>query len=59
MEENNEKLEERLENILNKMSGVSNVSVLITYSSSNEIVPIFNEKNNISITEEKDVDGRN
>lgn len=53
--ENN--LEKKLENILEKIEGVSNVSVLITYSESSSVVPIYNESENKSKTEEKDGTG--
>lgn len=52
-----ENLEKKLENILEKIEGVSNVSVLITYSESSSIVPIYNESENKSKTEEKDQSG--
>lgn len=54
---NEDNLEKRLEKILSKISGVSDVSVLITYSSSCEIIPVYNEKNSTSITEEIDTSG--
>lgn len=54
-EENN--LEKKLENILEKIEGVSNVSVLITYAESSSVVPIYNESENKSKTEEKDQSG--
>lgn len=50
-------LEKKLENILEKIEGVSNVSVLITYSESSSIVPVYNESENKSKTEEKDAGG--
>lgn len=50
-------LEKKLENILEKIEGVSNVSVLITYSESSSVVPIYNESENKSKTEEKDQSG--
>ena len=40
---NGNKLEERLEGILSKISGVGNVEVLINYSESEEIVAMYNE----------------
>ena len=45
-------LEERLENILESISGISNVHVMITYSKSNAIVPVYNI-NESRIKEEK------
>lgn len=50
-------LEKRLENILKKIDGVGNVSVLITYSESNTIVPIYNLSTNKSVAEETDTSG--
>lgn len=50
-------LEKRLENILGKIDGVGDVSVLITYSESNTIVPIYNLSTNKSSTEETDTNG--
>ena len=59
--ENNDKisndLEEKLENILSKIDGVGKVSVLITYSEGNSIVPIYNINSSVSTTEEKDTSG--
>lgn len=49
---NNFELEKRLEIILSKIKGVSNVSVLITYSETEEVVPLYNINNNSSQTEE-------
>lgn len=50
-------LEKRLENILSKISGVGSVSVLITYSESGSILPLYNETANNSKTEETVEDG--
>ena len=50
-------LEKRLENILSKISGVGKVSVLITYSESSSLVPIYNVNLSSSIVEEKDTSG--
>ena len=50
-------LEKRLENILSKISGVGEVSVLITYKESGSIVPIYNINSSISTVEEKDTSG--
>lgn len=52
-EEKND-LEKRLENILSKISGVGDVSVLITYSETSSIVPVYNSNLSISTVEEKD-----
>ena len=48
----NIELEEKVEEILSKLKGVTNVYVLITYSESEEIVQIYNENNSKSETEE-------
>lgn len=50
-------LETKLENILSQISGVGKVSVLLTYSESSSIVPIFNSSQSTSTTEEKDTSG--
>lgn len=50
-------LEEKLENILTKISGVGKVDVLITYSESNQIVAMYNEKQTATSTEETDNNG--
>lgn len=50
-------LEQSLEDILSKMSGVGKVDVLITYSESSEVVAMYNEKYTSSSTEETDTNG--
>lgn len=50
-------LEKRLENILSKIDGVGKVSVLITYTESNTVVPIYNLTTNKSVAEETDTNG--
>ena len=50
-------LEEELENVLSKIAGVGQVKVLITYSESSEIVPMYNEKSTESTTQETDTNG--
>ena len=50
-------LEKRLEDILSKIDGVDEVSVLITYSESSTIVPMYNENTKKSVTEETDTSG--
>lgn len=52
-----ENLEKRLENILSKIEGVGEVSVLITYYESGSIVPMYNIASTLSTTEEKDTTG--
>lgn len=49
--------EKKLENILSKINGVGKVSVLLTYSESSSIVPIYNTSQSTSTTEEKDTSG--
>lgn len=53
----NTDLEKRLENILSKISGVGEVSVLLTYKESGSLVPIYNINSSISTIEEKDTSG--
>ena len=48
----NPEFEKRLEIVLNKIKGVSNATVLITYAQTEEIVPIYNENNSTSEIEE-------
>lgn len=50
-------LEKRLEDILSKISGVGEVSVLLTYKESESIVPVYNINSNVSLVEEKDTAG--
>lgn len=50
-------LEQELEDILSKIEGVGKVKVLVTYSESNQIVAMYNENKNISVTEESDSEG--
>lgn len=47
---NESDLEKRLEEILKKMNGVEDVKVLITYSETNQVVPMYNEKQKETIT---------
>lgn len=50
-------LEQELESILQKINGVGKVSVLLTYTESSKLVPIYNINSSTSITEEKDTSG--
>lgn len=50
-------MEKRLEVILSQIKGVGDVNVLITYSESSSIVPLYNESNSTSTTEEVDTNG--
>ena len=54
-EDNN--LEKQLENILRNLNGVDDVQVLITYSETNKIIPMYNEDNQQSTTKEEDNQG--
>lgn len=54
----NTDLENNLEEILKKMQGVGNVKVLVTYSQTSQIVPIYNQSNKNSVSTEKDSEGR-
>lgn len=50
-------LEQELEDILSKIDGAGKVNVLITYSESNQVVAMYNENKNTSVTEETDSAG--
>lgn len=50
-------LQDNLKDILSKIHGAGSVEVLITYTQSSELVPIYNETVKESITEEKDTSG--
>lgn len=50
-------LELRLEEILSKIEGVGEVKVMINYSESSEIIPMYNENTKTSNTEEADTSG--
>ena len=52
-------LEERLEDVLESISGVGEVKVLIKYSESSTVVAMYNETSSESITQESDGDGGN
>lgn len=47
----------QLEEILEKIDGVGKVKVLITYSQTNEVIPMYNEDTSQKDTEEKDTSG--
>lgn len=53
----NTNIEERLENILNKIKGIEDVTVLITYSETEKLVPVYNESSSQSTTQEQDTEG--
>ncbi len=50
-------LELKLESILSKISGVGKVNVMITYSQSSTLTPIYNEDTSVSNTNETDSTG--
>ena len=53
----NDNLEERLADILSKITGVGEVKVLLTYAQTKQINPVYNEDEQSSITEETDTSG--
>lgn len=50
-------IETELEEILTKINGVGEVKVMITYSETNKIVPVYNEESSEENTEETDSEG--
>ena len=50
-------IEKELEEILSQIKGVENVKVLITYSETEKVVPIYNESTSKSSTGEVDANG--
>lgn len=52
-----DELSKQLEEILEKIDGVGNVKVLITYSQTNESIPMYNEDTSQKDTEEQDKSG--
>lgn len=57
LEETEYDLEKRLEDILYKMTGVGKVKVLVTYSQTSSIIPMYSETESTSLTEETDSGG--
>ena len=53
----NSDLEQKLKKILSNISGVGEVEVLITYSQTSVVNPIYNEDYGESVTEEEDTSG--
>lgn len=47
-------IEEKLENILSNIKGVGEVKVLITYSQTSMVIPMYDEDTSSTITEETD-----
>lgn len=54
-----DRLKKDLEEILSKIDGVGETKVLITYSQTSQLLPLFNEDSSTSDTEEKDSGGGN
>ncbi len=50
-------IEEKLKNILSNIKGVGNVNVLITYSQTSQIIPMYDEDSSTSTTQEEDSSG--
>lgn len=50
-------LQSELEDILSKMYGIGKVDVLITYSQTSTIVPMYSETESLTVTEETDSGG--
>lgn len=50
-------LETKLENILENINGVGNVKVLLTYNETEELIPVYNETDKKSTTNEVDSEG--
>lgn len=54
---NEDNLETKLENILEKINGVGKVDVMLTYTESTQIVPIYNKTEKTTNTNESDSGG--
>lgn len=54
IEEINLDTETKLANIISKINGVDSASVLVTYSSTEKIVPVYDTKENTDTTKEED-----
>ena len=54
---NSDNIEEKLEDILSKIKGVGDVKVLITYSQTNTVIPMYDEDSSSTLTEESDGSG--
>lgn len=52
-------IEDNLKNILGQISGVSDVSVMITYSSEEKMIPVYDVKEEVSVEENSDGDETN
>lgn len=53
----NNDIEYRLENILSDIRGVGKVKVLVTYSQTNQVIPMYDEDSTQTTTEETDSSG--
>lgn len=47
-------IETKLENILGKINGIEGASVMLTYSTTEKVIPVYDVKENVDIEEEKD-----
>lgn len=56
-EDTNDNLEIKLENILSKINGVGKAEVMLTYSESTQVIPVYNKKEKTSNTDESDSGG--
>jgi len=52
-------IEDNLKNILGQISGVSDVSVMITYSSEEKMIPVYDIKEEVAVEENSDGDETN
>ena len=52
-----EDLEKKLEKILSSINGVGNVNVMLTYTESTQIIPVYNKTEKTSNTNESDSGG--
>jgi stage III sporulation protein AG len=52
-------IEDNLKNILSQISGVSDVAVMITYSSEEKIIPVYDVKEEVTVEENSDGDETN
>ena len=57
LEQDEYNLEKDLEDILSNMQGVGKIKVLITYSQTSSVIPMYSETESTSITEETDSGG--
>ncbi|MBQ9267166.1 MAG: stage III sporulation protein AG [Clostridia bacterium] len=53
----NDTLESKLEKVLSMIDGAGKVNVMISYLSSEEQIPLYDVKENTTVTEEKDKEG--